>query len=200
MGRDSPVSGEIGLLSLGVPSSARSELSEQLVADLRSRRPEALDALLARHGAEVHAVAFMITRNASDAEEVTADALLTAWRKIGSLRDPGRLRPWLLRITTRLALRQQARAREVVPLAPRLLERLADPVPTVMSRLVLAKALDELPARMRAVVVLHHVAGLSVAEVAAATGRSQNTVKTQLREALARLRVAFSEPVTRTRT
>jgi len=145
-------------------------------------------------------VAFMITRNPSDAEEVTADALLTAWRKIGSLRDPGRLRPWLLRITARLALRQQARGREVVPLAPWLLERLPDRVPTAISRLVLAEALDELPPRMRAAVVLHHVAGLSVAEVAEATGRSQNTVKTQLREALARLRVAFAEPGTRTRT
>jgi RNA polymerase sigma factor (sigma-70 family) len=181
-----------------VPYSARAELSEQLVADLRSRRPEALDRLLARHGAEVHAVAFMITRNPSDAEEITADALLTAWRKIGSLRDPDRLRPWLLRITTRLALRQQARSREVLPIVPRLIEQLADPVPTIDSRLVLAEALDALPPRMRAAVVLHHVAGLSVAEVGEATGRSQNTVKTQLREALARLRVAFSDPATRT--
>jgi len=182
-----------------VPSSARADLSEQLVADLRSRRPEALDELLARHGAEVHAVAFMITRNPSDAEEVTADALLTAWRKIGSLREPGRLRPWLLRITTRLALRQQARSRGVLPISPQLLERLADPVLSVDRRLLLAEALDALPPHMRAAVVLHHVAGLSVAEVAEATGRSQNTVKTQLREALARLRVAFMDPATRTR-
>jgi RNA polymerase sigma-70 factor (ECF subfamily) len=181
-----------------VPYSARAELNEQLVADLRSRRLEALDELLARHGAEVHAVAFMITRNRSDAEEVMADALLTAWRKIGSLRDPARLRPWILRITTRLALRRQARSREVVPIAPRLLDGIADPMPAVVRRLVLAEALDDLPPRMRAAVVLHHVAGLSVAEVAEATGRSQNTVKTQLREALARLRVAFSDSATRT--
>jgi len=73
-----------------------------------------------------------------------------------------------------------------------------DPVPAVVRRLVLAEALDDLPPRMRAAVVLHYVAGLSVAEVAEATGRSQNTVKTQLREALARLRIAFSDPATRT--
>ena len=171
-----------------IESTARTHLAETLVTRLRARVPEALDELLRRHGSEIHAVAFLIVRNESDAEEVAADTLLTAWRKIGSLRDPEALRPWLLRIATRLALRQQSRSRRLTSAA-------LDPigVPAAygapsLDRAVLREAIDSLPPRMRAVIALHYMADLPVADVAAAVGRSPNTVKTQLREALAKLR------------
>ncbi len=163
-------------------------LNDRLVADLRARRLDALDELLDRYGPEIHAVAFLVLRNASDAEEVTSDTLLVAWRKIGGLRDPGRLRPWLLRIATRLALRRSRlmRPRHVVPLELAD-ELIAYPSPT-LDRLVVGNAIDRLPPRMRAAVALHHVIGLSVPQTAEALGRSENTVKSQLREATARLR------------
>lgn len=119
----------------------------------------------------------MVLRNASDAEEVAADTLLTAWRRIDSLRDADRLRPWLLRLATRLALRRLGRAHHVSLLTLDLAEQVSDRQ---------ASALDRLPPRMRAVVALHYVADLSVAEVAVSVGRSPNTVKTQLRQALSR--------------
>lgn len=92
-------------------------MDDRLVGDLRARRPEGLDELIHRHGAEIQAMAWMILRNASDAEEVTADTLLTAWHKIDSLRDPQRLRPWLLRIATRGALRRRRGSRGIRNLA-----------------------------------------------------------------------------------
>lgn len=49
-------------------------------------------------------------------------------------------------------------------------------------------ALRRLPPRTRTAVVLHHMAGLSVSETAAAPKVSENTVKSQLRLGLARLR------------
>lgn len=52
-------------------------------------------------------------------------------------------------------------------------------------------AINGLPPRMRAAIALHAIADLPVAEVARALGTSENTVKSQLREARARLRVTL---------
>lgn len=136
-------------------------------------------------------MAFLIVRNEHDAEEVLADTLLTAWRKIDSLRDPERLRPWLLTTATRLALRRRR------PFQPTLvsLEAASDIAtndPSPVDRLAIAEAINRLPPRMRAAIALHYVADLPVAEIAAVVGRSQNTVKTQLHEARAKLRKALA--------
>ena len=172
-------------------TSRRSNLADgALVEELRQRKVDALDRLLSVHGAEIQAVAFLILRNERDAEETLSDTLLTAWRKIGSLRDPERLRPWLLTTATRLALR---RRRRFVPqvisldLAPDMPAADRSPV----DRLALRDAINALPPRMRAVVALHDVADLPLSEVAAALGRSENTIKSQLREARMRLRRAL---------
>lgn len=163
-------------------------MDDRLVGDLRARRPEGLDELIHRHGAEIQAMAWMILRDASDAEEVTADTLLTAWNKIDTLRDPQRLRPWLLRIATRAALRRRRGSRGVRNLSLQSAAEVADRPAPVIDRIVLGQALDGLPPRMRAVMALHYVAGLSIPEIADAVDSSQNTVKSQVREGLIRLR------------
>lgn len=174
------------------PTTKETNLAdESLVAGLRERDPRALERLLEQHGAEIQAVAYLILRNEHDAEETLADTLLTAWRKASTIRDAARLRPWLLTTATRLALR---RRRGFRPQIVRL-DVAGDPSDRERSpvdRLALQQAINDLPPKMRAVVALHDVADLPLAEVAAALGRSENTVKSQLREARARLRRAFA--------
>jgi RNA polymerase sigma factor (sigma-70 family) len=58
----------------------------------------------------------------------------------------------------------------------------------------LLNGLSTLPPAMRAAVVLRYYADLSVDEVAAALGKSPNTIKAQLQTALDRLRVNLAEP------
>lgn len=160
---------------------------ESLVAGLRDQNVHALGQLLELHGAEIQAVAYLILRNEHDAEETLADTLMVAWRKSGSLRDENRLRPWLLTTATRLALRRRRRFRPRVvslDLAP----DLPDSDPSPIDRLALQEAINDLPPKMRAVLALHDVADLSLADVARALGRSENTIKTQLREARTRIR------------
>lgn len=135
-------------------------------------------------------MAYLILRNEQDAEETLADTLMTAWRKIDTIRDPSRLRPWLLTTATRLALRRRR------PIRPHVLSldaanAVASADPSPIGRLELREAIDSLPPRMRAVLALHDVADLPTHEIAAALGRSQNTVKSQLREGRARLRQAL---------
>jgi RNA polymerase sigma-70 factor (ECF subfamily) len=164
--------------------------NESLVAELRQRHADALDVLLRQHGAEIQAVAYLILRNEHDAEETLADTLLTAWRKIDTLRDPDRLRPWLLTTATRIALRRRRPFRpHVVSLDAATEMPSADPSP--IDRLALQEAINLLPTRMRAVLALHDVADLPTSEIAVALGRSENTIKSQLREARARLRQAL---------
>lgn len=170
-------------------------LSARLGADLRAHRPEVIGDLLTEFGRELQGVAFLIVRNHADAEEVVMDALLTAWRHAGELRDDNALRTWLLRIVTRHALsRRRRRHHSTVALelaAPLHASRADQPS---ADRLAIAEALGELPPKMRAAVALHHYAGLTVPQVAEAMGVSQNTIKGSLRQGMARLRLAFGAP------
>ena len=176
------------------PTTKETNLAdESLVAGLRERDPRALERLLELHGAEIQAVAYLILRNEHDAEETLADTLLMAWRKASTIRDASRLRPWLLTTATRLALRRRRGFHPQVV-------SLDVAVRAIRSRSSLLsidwrsrRRSTTLPPRMRAVVALHDVADLPLAEVATAVGRSENTVKSQLREARARLRRAFDD-------
>jgi RNA polymerase sigma-70 factor (ECF subfamily) len=187
--------------SISVRDRSGCELNEQLVGDLRARHPEALERLLDEYGRLLQGVAFHILRSHADAEEVVIDTMVTAWERIGSLRDPGALRPWLLRIAARHALGRRRRAVPSLTLlagAAATTSGEADP-----DRMALAEALDGLPPRMRACLSLHYYAGLSVAETATALGISPNTVKFHLKSGLDRLREALDiEPmrVRQTRT
>lgn len=157
-------------------ASANTSLHAAMVRDIRSGVPEGFDVLVREFGPDIQAVTFAITRNAQAAEDTAADSLVIAWREIGSLRDPARLRSWLMRIASRQALtylRREAR-----------LPRLQDPELTgpgfegeLVGRIALADAVAQLPPGMRTVIVLRFVADLSAEEIGFAIGRSKNTVK-----------------------
>ncbi|MDQ3937531.1 MAG: sigma-70 family RNA polymerase sigma factor [Chloroflexota bacterium] len=125
-------------------------------------------------------------RNRADAEDVLMDTLLAALDRGTSLRDASAMRQWLLKIATNQALSRQRRFRRVkwIQLAP----EYPGPAMDTTEHVALMQGLATLPVRSRAAVVLHYYADLPVAEVAAVMGTSQNTVKSQLRTGLVRLR------------
>jgi RNA polymerase sigma-70 factor (ECF subfamily) len=117
--------------------------------------------------------------------------MVTAWHRIGSLRNPGALRPWLLRVATRHALARRRRAAKTEALREDVLPTGA--AAADLEHLALADALDRLPPRMRACLSLHYYAGLSVAETATALGISPNTAKYHLKTGLGRIREALRD-------
>ena len=167
-------------------------LNDRLAADLRARRPGALEELLATFGREIQAVAYLILHSQPDAEEVVVDTMVTAWRRADTLREPAALRTWLLRIATRHALSRRRAAAPSTPLLPDDDRIVGDTGPSI-GRIALLQALAELPPQMRAAVALHYVADLTVDDVALALGRSRNTVKSQLRVGLERLRLLLDD-------
>jgi RNA polymerase sigma-70 factor (ECF subfamily) len=163
------------------------------VEALRRGEPEVLAELLDQYGKEIQGVAYLILRNATDAEDVLMDTLVAALDRGASLRDPAALRRWLLKIATNEALVRQRRFRRVTWL--HVIADLPGPTIDTTEHVALIQGLATLPIRSRAAVVLHYYADLPVAEVAAAMGTSQNTVKSQLRTGLARLRESLETSV-----
>jgi RNA polymerase sigma factor (sigma-70 family) len=141
---------------------------------------------LEAHRAVLLAAARSIVLVESEAQDLVQATLEIALRQRHALRDPAAVRSWLLTIEAREAFRILRRLRRLVSLETVVLEIPA----SLMSGddIDIRSALARLPLRIRAAVVLHHMAGLSVAETAAALGTSPNTVKTQLRDGLTRLR------------
>lgn len=120
---------------------------------------------------------------AADPEDIVQTTLEIAIRRSSQLYDPAKLWPWLLKIQTREMFRWSRRIRASTPPHARPVSVVDLDAHTDMRR-----AIAMLPARTRASIVLHHMADLSIAETAKALGTSENTVKTQLRHGLRRLK------------
>lgn len=182
-----------------------STLIEALARDVDA----AFEALVRGHQDRLYTIALRLLADPADAEEVTQDAFARAHRALCAW-DADRiralaLRPWLAAIVVnagRNRRRRPVERRPAVSLGP-LLARGFDPAddqPTpesVADRRMEAAAwtrrLAGLPPGMRAVVILRHVDGLSYAEVAAALGRPEGTVKAQVHRGLRRLRAMIED-------
>jgi RNA polymerase sigma factor (sigma-70 family) len=155
-----------------------------------ARLPAATDLDAARLMAEapvVLAVLRAVLPREADAEDVLGTTLEIALRRQGQLRDPALLRPWLIAIAVREGYRLRRRLKLWLRLDS-VAELEVHPSLLWDESLAIRQALRGLAPRTRLAVVLHHLVGLPVDEVAEALGTSPNTVKTQLRLGLRRLR------------
>jgi RNA polymerase sigma-70 factor, ECF subfamily len=167
------------------------------VEALRRQRPETLADLLEAYGREIQVVAYLIVRDRAEAEDIVVETLLTAFERGGAIRDERALRAWLLKVASNHALRARRRTTRVLRIDALPDRPSGSDLGTESSqRIALLAGVDELPPQMRAAVVLRYYADLPVEGVAAALGKSPNTIKAQLQTALDRLRGHLSEPVT----
>ncbi|MEU1364264.1 sigma-70 family RNA polymerase sigma factor [Micromonospora zamorensis] len=88
----------------------------ELVALAQAGHAAALGALLARHEAEMRAVALSVLGYGPDAEDAVQDAMVVALRRIGEVRDPAAVGPWL-RAIVRNNSRMTVRGPRAVPVA-----------------------------------------------------------------------------------
>lgn len=173
-----------------------------LVDAVLSGDRDAFDALVQRDTRSVYQVCLRILGQPQDAEDVTQESFVAAFRALRTFRGEGTLRAWLLRIATRQAFRRLGQRRATVDLAdvsePRLVDPAAEPAREVVDRderRIVRDAVGALPEPYREVVALRFFADLSLADVAEATGRPLNTVKTHLRRGLERLRPVLGEDI-----
>jgi RNA polymerase sigma-70 factor (ECF subfamily) len=132
---------------------------------------------------------------------VTQDAFVAAWRELPRLRDPERFLPWLRRILVNGARDEGRRSRRRVRqidlsaahTAPERRTGRDDPAGDVDRLTDLHRALAIVPVEQRAVVALHYLADLTLADVAATLGIPEGTAKSRLNAALAVLRRELGE-------
>jgi RNA polymerase sigma-70 factor (ECF subfamily) len=135
-------------------------------------------------------VAFVICADEGLAEDAAQAAWWIAWRKLPSLRDPDRLKPWLVAVAAneaRKALRREHRHPVVE------LDVVPDPGSGTdpglgIDHIDLANALGHLAPEDRALVALRYAAGLDSSQLAPALGMSASGVRTRLARLLDRLR------------
>lgn len=142
-------------------------------------------------------VAFLLTSDRGEAEDLLQTALLKTSRQWGRLADREAAYAYVRRVlvTTHTSWRRRRRVPEV--LIDRLPECAAGE-PTEIEAGRALRALNELPRQMRAVVVLRYYEDLSEAETAAALGCSLGSVKSQASRGLSRLRALLEHPAVTT--
>ena len=143
--------------------------------------------MLAQHGPVLLAAARLITLNETEAQDVVQVTFEIALRRGHTLREPASLRAWLLAIETRESVRRVRAMRRFLTFGPNIPE-LAGVDPRHDQTIALRDGLLALSRRVRAAIALHYLEGYSVRETADALGVSENTIKSQLKTGLARLR------------
>jgi RNA polymerase sigma-70 factor, ECF subfamily len=137
-------------------------------------------------------VAFAVLRDRQEAEDAVQEAALSAWRKIGQLREPGAARPWFFKIVlNRARMHQRGRWHSVIKLPD-----LHLPGPwneeSTLDGFDLRIAVRNLGEQDRLLLFLHYGLDLPLEEVASILGLSAAGTKTRLYRILKRLRPALT--------
>jgi len=189
----------------------RLDPDQELLTALREHEPRAVETLVTAYGDRAYRVAARITGNRQDAEEAVQDAFLSVVRSIDRFRGDATFGSWVYRIIANAAyekLRRRPRAFVDVSFDAVLSSfhgngrdagsitdwssRIDDPAMQTELRAVLSSAVSELPADYRAVMILHDIEGLPMAQVSAALGISVPTAKARAHRARLLLRNRLS--------
>jgi RNA polymerase sigma-70 factor (ECF subfamily) len=173
---------------------------------------EAYGALVVRHSESLFRVAFRITRNEADADDVVQEALLRGYQKLGSFRAESNFGTWIYRIAVRCALdkiggrKVDESSRVSDETSPELQEVQVADWAAGPDRLLLSgeigamqeTAMHSLTATERTAFVLRHMEDCSTGEIGAALGIGPNAAKQAVFRAVQKLRIRLA--VLRVRT
>jgi RNA polymerase sigma-70 factor (sigma-E family) len=143
------------------------------------RDAEEFDAFYTGSSRRVLGQLYAMTGNRAEAEDAVAEAYARAWQRWSTVRDCDSPEAWVRRVASRIAVstwrktvnRLKAHHRDTVE------QEIAGLSP---DHVALVHALRQIPADQRRVIVLHHLVGLSVAEISHEVGAPTGTVKARL--------------------
>ncbi len=189
-------------MSAKLPENIDDASDEALALALQGGEERALDELVRRHQQRLYSVAYRMTFNREDALDITQDAFIKAYRKIGSWKPTGSFQAWLLRLTTNQAIdhirrRKRYGMRSAGEAARVEMDvELAAPAAAETDRAAgvleieerIHRALSTLSPSQRTVFVLRHYEGMKLREIAPVLGCSVGSVKVHLFRAMRKLR------------
>ena len=183
------------------------ELEAAAVDQARGGDSEAFRTLVERHSRGVYQLAYRVTGNAQDAEDVVQDTFLKAYRQLGRFESRSTFGTWVHRIAMNCALDllrarpKRELAEEAETLEERGVEQSAVTSPALVSPERLAasaqlgdrvrEAMDQLTALERAVFVLRHFDGYSIDEIGRALGMRESATKHSVFRAVRKMRLAL---------
>ena len=161
--------------------------------------PPSWDDVVREHSARVYRLAYRLTGNSHDAEDLTQEVFVRVFRSLSSY-TPGTFEGWLHRITTNLFLDMARRKQRIRfeglgdDTAARLGDGARSPADAFDDRHLdsgIQAALKALAPEYRAAVILCDIEGLSYEEIAAALGIKLGTVRSRIHRGRAQLRTAL---------
>ncbi|WP_370078393.1 RNA polymerase sigma factor SigE [Streptacidiphilus sp. MAP12-16] len=161
--------------------------------------PPSWEEIVQTHSARVYRLAYRLTGNQHDAEDLTQEVFVRVFRSLSTY-TPGTFEGWLHRITTNLFLDMVRRKQRIRfdALAEDAAERLPSREPSPAQHFHdthfdadVQQALDTLAPEFRAAVVLCDIEGLSYEEIAATLGVKLGTVRSRIHRGRAHLRAAL---------
>jgi len=176
----------------------------ELMARLAAGDREALAPLMERHYQRVYRIALSYLRHPDDALDAVQETFVKAFQKADKWDGSTAAGPWLSRVAVNQSIdrwrRNRRRRATFTPLVEgdhddSLADTGPDPARRVHRREIrdrLALALDRLPEKQRAVVVLRHYEEMSLEEIADTLGMRLGTVKSSLHRALGRMRAGLT--------
>lgn len=178
------------------------EAKKTLVESMLAGSETAFDELYRTCFAKLYRMAYFITGNRSDSEDIIQETFVKCFLHRATLKEPERFEPWLYQIMVRTAWRYEKRKKGRYELsfegildnekdkmrAERILEDETNkgPLGTVLeaeSALEIQSALQCLDVKYRTVVLLYYYNELSTKEIAKVTGTLEGTVKSRLYKA-----------------
>jgi len=160
---------------------------------------EAFEVLYNLHKRRVYSLCLRMTANTAEAEDLSQEAFLQLFRKIGTFRGESAFSTWLHRMAVNVVLmRLRKKGLSVVPLeetmetdeeSPKKEPGAQDPsLAGAVDRLQLQRAVEALPPGYRSIFVLHDIEGFEHNEIAEMVGCSIGNSKSQLHKARMKLR------------
>jgi RNA polymerase sigma-70 factor (ECF subfamily) len=167
----------------------------ELIGAAKAGDREAFDELVRRTFVDTFTLARRLTGNEEDARDVVQESYLRAWRGIGKFRGDAAFSTWLYRITANAASSHVHKRfnDDFEPADPHSGEQVEQHAESGEALARISVALDELPPKLRTVVVLKDVYGLSHEAIAGELGISVSAAKVRLHRGRRKLRDTLYE-------
>jgi RNA polymerase sigma-70 factor (ECF subfamily) len=164
-----------------------------VVVDAAAGDRAAFTELVSAYHADMLRLAMVISCDPDLANDAVQAAWQHAWRKLGQLRDPARIRPWLLSIAANEARQALRRRSHLVVMPEPMRDQAAGPAPDPIDTIELGRALATLKPDDRRLIALRYVSGFSAPEIAPMLGLTPEGVRSRLKRILDRLRKELGE-------
>jgi RNA polymerase sigma-70 factor (ECF subfamily) len=180
-------------------SSAQRVSDIELVRKAQQGDADAFAALYCAHKCKIYALCLRMTGNVTEAEDLTQDAFLQAFRRLSAFRGDAALSTWLYRVAVNTTLMHfRKNGRRPVSLGqpssqdPHAANRECGGTDAELSgsvdRIALARALQELPTGYRSIFLMHEVKGYDHKEIARLRSCTIGNSKSQLHKAKMKMR------------